>query len=123
MKRNYYFIFYSIFTILLVTGCSKYDNTKIITIASKKVVVENIHGEQVNMFLYKENDSDTKWSIYSSYIGNFDYETGYEYIIKVGVVSPDLELMDDEGHSDLLKIISKIKKESDNLPPDVITSH
>lgn len=86
------------------------------------MVVENIHGEQVNMYLYKENDSDTKWSIYSSYIGNFEYESGYEYIIKVGVVSPDLDLMDDEGYSDLLKIISKIKKESENLPSDTLIS-
>lgn len=121
MKKSIIY-FFLLFAILLVTGCSKYDNTKIITIASKKVVVENIHGEQLNMYLYKENDSDTKWSIYSSYIGNFEYESGYEYIIKVGVVSPDLNLMDDEGYSDLLKIISKIKKESENLPSDTLIS-
>jgi hypothetical protein len=37
-------------------------------------------------------------------------------------VSPDLDLMDDEGYSDLLKIISKIKKESENLPSDTLIS-
>ena len=83
-------------------------STKEVIIASYKAPCTGVAPQMC--FLYKENQED-EWKYFYSKVDGFDYEEGYEYVIKVKVKSDGNSYMD---ASDLkfifVELISKEKK-------------
>lgn len=109
--------------LLILTGCSKDDKKdKIITvtIASEKRMgyVGGGTNQVAPYYLVKYPQSGT-WRFFSLYIEGFDYEQGYEYVAEIRVhedpIDPNMADQEIISYS-LHKIISKEKKDSENLP-------
>ena len=61
--------------------------------------------------------ADSAWSLFYSQIEGFDYEEGYEYVLQVE--KEKIENPPADGSSiryKLVKVVSKKKTESENLP-------
>lgn len=120
MKNLSFIYFLSIFCILSLAGCSK-DEDKIETliIASEQRLGFSPGGGNTFPYYIAKNTEDDEWRFYCSYIEGFNYETGYEYVIEIKIHEDDLDptMADQELRSySLHKIISKEKKDSENLP-------
>lgn len=111
---------YSIFLIivLFLFSCSKDENViETIIVASRKVMdIEPSGASEREYFLIKTNKSD-KWEYLSPNIQGFNYEEGYEYMLKVRITTINNPQQDQYPKSyALIEIISKTKKQSENLP-------
>lgn len=72
-------------------------------------------GPQTCLLIKEEEDPD--WTYFYDRIDGFDYEKGYEYIVKVRVSDVENPPMDASSKSySLVKIVDKQKKNSENLP-------
>lgn len=123
MKNLSFIYFLSILCILSLDGCSK-DRDKIETliIASEQRLGLSPGGGSVFPYYIARNSETDEWRYYCSYIEGFKYETGYEYVVEIKVHEDDLDptLADQELRSySLHKIISKEKKDSENLPENL----
>ena len=107
-----------LFACLLFLSCDKDDKGKIttLTIASEKGVVELVGVRPCYFVKFKGSDV---WSRTGSYIFGFDYQPGYEYVIKVVQEEVKNPPEDYVANYRLIKIISKVQKNSENLPPPV----
>ncbi|MCD8182061.1 MAG: DUF4377 domain-containing protein [Bacteroides sp.] len=115
--------------LFVFAGCSKDDNQKdkiiTLTIASEKRMGYISWSSYVGpCYLVKDVGSD-QWLFFRQYIKGFDpyYEEGYEYVVELNwhIDSFDSSLADQELDSySLRKIISKEKKDSENLPADIV---
>lgn len=79
-------------------------------------------GTSVEADIYPvKNTNDTKWETLS-YIDGFEYEPGYEYIVKISKTSYLDWRMGSPSWTEyeLLEIVSKEKKDSENLPEHFI---
>ena len=94
----------------------------VLTVASKKVpgVLYDVHDFLSEVYAVKKEQSD-EWSAFGS-IDGFEFETGYEYQIKIGETSYLDYAMGDPAWTerDLLEVISKNKKDSEDLPKHFI---
>ncbi len=109
-------LFLLLFACLLFFSCEK-DNIGHVTTLT--VASEQGTGLVVGLFpcyIVKYEGSD-KWTTMTEYIKGFDYEPGYEYVIKVVKEELRNPPQDHLGSYQLIKIISKVKKNSENLPP------
>lgn len=92
-------------------------------VASKKV--QGVVGISTHMvadvFAIKMEGQDI-WSSFDGFIKGFDYEAGYEYVLEVSeTVFLDYRRGDPAwSEYNLIKIISKTKKESENMPQNLI---
>lgn len=120
------YIFLLLPFLFVFTGCGKNENKKdeivTLTIASeKRMGYAGWTGSLAPYYLAK-NMEDDKWSFFCIYIEGFDYEEGYEYVVEINVheepVDPTLADQKLISYS-LHKIISKEKKNSENLPEDL----
>lgn len=117
--------------VTVLIGCSKepegesvlsYQEYSMI-VASKKV--QGVVGIGTNMlsdvFAIKTENKNT-WSPFDGFIKGFDYEAGYEYVLEISeTVFLDYRRGDPAwSEYQLVKIISKTKKESENVPEDLI---
>ena len=95
----------------------------VLTVASKKVpgdLLSDGHRFLSEVYAVKEGQSDG-WSA-CGYIDGFEYEKGYEYRIKISETSYLDWAMGDPAWTerDLIGVISKDKKDSENLPSHFI---
>lgn len=112
--------------LFILTGCSKDDKKdKIITVtiaSEKRMGYVGWYGAMSSCYLVKYPESNT-WSFFRSHIEGFDYEPGYEYVVEIRVHEDpvDPNMADQELLSYFLeKIISKEKKDSENLPDNEV---
>lgn len=100
---------------VLLSGCNKDDKEMILVVASEKRSCITV--DDYSCYVVKDKGSDV-WRYMSSSIIGFDYEPGYEYTIKISV--RNIKNPPQDGSSKeytLRELISKEKKESENLPP------
>ena len=118
------YLFLLLSFLFVFAGCSKDESDEIITltIASEKRM--GYAGWSTNLAPYylAKNAEDAEWRFFSMYIEGFDYEEGYEYVVEIKVhedpIDPTLADQALISYS-LHKIISKEKKNSENLPEDI----
>ncbi|HJD75041.1 MAG TPA: DUF4377 domain-containing protein [Bacteroides reticulotermitis] len=114
MKKNIYLLLS--FVMLLATSCSTTSSVRY-TVASQNADCVGV-GPQKCLLVKKGNA--TEWEYFYSNIEGFQYEPGYEFVLKVK--EEKLENVPADASSIkyvLVKQISKEQKESDNLPPAV----
>lgn len=102
-----------------VTGYKEYT----LTVASVKLPgVLTLSGKYVLSDVYAvKNEQSTDWEAHGS-IGKFGYEEGYEYQIRISETNYLDYSMGDPAWTEyeLLEVISKKHKDSENLPPHFI---
>lgn len=132
-KQNYFTILLvAILTMAGLTACNDNDEEgrKItgykeytLTVASVKLPgVLTSSGSNVLADVYAvKNEQSTDWEAHGR-IGKFEYEEGYEYQIRISETSYLDYNMDDPAWTEyeLLEVISKERKVSENLPPHFI---
>lgn len=122
----------AIFTMVGLTSCNDGDEEgrKItdykeytLTVASVKLLgILTSSGSNVLADVYAvKNEQSTNWEAHGS-IGKFEYEEGYEYQIRISKTSYLDYNMGDPAWTEyeLLEVISKERKDSENLPPHFI---
>lgn len=134
MKKHNYFtiLLVAILTMAGLTACNDDDEEgrKItgykeytLTVASVKLPgVLTSSGSNVLADVYAvKNEQSTDWEAHGS-IGKFEYEEGYEYQIRISETSYLDYNMGDPAWTEyeLLEVISKERKVSENLPPHFI---
>ena len=134
MKKHNYFtiLLVAILTMAGLTACNDDDEEgrKItgykeytLTVASVKLTgVLTSSGSNVLADVYAvKNEQSTDWEAHGS-IGKFEYEEGYEYQIRISETSYlDYNMGDPVcTEYELLEVISKERKVSENLPPHFI---
>jgi len=105
--------------LLLFTSCNDDDNDSIIQfkIASDTTILVNPESNTEVEYLLIWNDTYNRWQHITKEIQGFSYEKGYEYLLKVKSTKIKNPPMD--GASviyTLIEVISKVKKDSENLP-------
>lgn len=111
-------VFLAIAIIALATACNKTENITTMTIASEKRITMGVAPMEV--LLVKE-DNASEWSYFYSNIEGFYYEPGYEYVLEVKKETKEEPTPSDISNIKytLVKEISKIKKDSENMPIDI----
>lgn len=122
----------AVFTVIGVTSCNEDDEEgrKVtdykeytLTVASVKLPgVLTSSGSNVLTDVYAvKTEQATDWEAHGR-IGNFEYEEGYEYQIRISETSYLDYSMGDPAWTEyeLLEVISKERKDSENLPPHFI---
>ena len=120
------YIFLLLSFLIVFTGCGKDEDEKdkivTLTIASEKRMGYAGWTGSLTPYYLAKNMEDDKWRFFCIYIEGFDYEEGYEYVVEIKVHEEPIDptLADQELISySLYKIISKEKKNSENLPEDL----
>lgn len=135
MKTKVFFgmLLMAFFSVAVLTACSSDDDVKgteitghkeyTLTVASKKVLgIFTSYGLTGVSDVYAvKKENSTVWEAFGT-IAKFDYEEGYEYVLRISETS---YLDYDRGDPawteyELLEVISKEKKESENLPMHLI---
>lgn len=99
----------------LFVGCNKEDgSTDIMTVASEKRIC--LAESKVSCYLVKTSNVEG-WTTMMSSIKGFDYTPGYEYIIEVKRLVRENPPQDWLGEYQLVKLISKVQRNSEGLPP------
>ena len=119
MKRKRIFKFLPLLLLmagaLFVARCSDDDDSvNTLTVASDYGYM-NYMGGSPKAYLVKENGNG-EW-IPGFIEGDFPYEPGNEYVIRIHKVMPDPGLMDALPYYQFEGIVSKIKKESEDISP------
>lgn len=131
-NRNFLvMLFMAIFTVIGVTSCNDDEEGRkvtgykeyTLTVASAKLPgVLTSSGNNVLADVYAvKNEQSTDWEAQGG-IGKFEYEEGYEYQIHISETSYLDYNMGDPAWTEylLLEVISKERKDSENLPPHFI---
>ena len=131
-NRNFLvMLFMAIFTMIGVTSCNDDEEDKkvtgykeyTLTVASEKlpgVLTSSDNNVLTDVYAVK-NEQSTDWEAQGS-IGKFEYEEGYEYQIRISETNYLGYRMGDPAWTEyeLLEVISKEHKNSENLPPHFI---
>ena len=100
--------------IMTITGCSGNGAAETITVASRKAVCYG--AGKMECFLIK-HQPDGQWEFWYDGIEGFDYEPGYEYVIKVRRVEREKGLQDvGSYYYRFADLVSMEEKQSENLP-------
>jgi hypothetical protein len=84
--------------------------------SEKEMGYSPVSSMEYYMIQYKFKESDN-WMLLGENIAGFDYEEGYEYIIRVKMTKIKNPLQDQSGvQYTLIKIVSKTKTESAPWP-------
>lgn len=92
----------------------KSGGTVTLTVASETRIGMGVAEQEC--YLVKEAN-ETTWSLFYSPIEGFDYEPGYEYVIRVKVTPLENPPMDaSSARFALEKVVSKTRKTSEGMP-------
>ncbi|MGL4410939.1 MAG: DUF4377 domain-containing protein [Bacteroidales bacterium] len=101
--------------ILLIGGtisCSS-SRTETMRVASERV---DCFGFDEQLCYKVKHQGDDHWSMFYNSIDGFNFESGYEYNLKVKIVTIDNPMADGSSEKYYLKkVLSKVKVESDDL--------
>ena len=104
-----------IFTLLCLTlsGCSKDENTLIISIASERYLSPSQDEMNAGVWYLSKKEQNDNWALLSRDIEGFAYERGYEYMIKVSIRATEQYIDQHPVKYILKKVISKERRDSD----------
>ena len=106
MKKISYVI--SMIAIFALASCSTNKNLATYTISSEKADCYGVMP--MKCMLVKEGDAQN-WTLFYSNIDGFDYEEGYEYVLKVKKLNVENPPADRSSIKyTLIKVVSKTKK-------------
>ncbi|WP_420552035.1 DUF4377 domain-containing protein [Tenacibaculum aiptasiae] len=113
--KSIYWLKTIVITLLLMSCISNQDNVeKRILVASKKLNCTGIGPQKC--LLLKEVTAQN-WEYFYDVIEGFNYEEGFEYVLEVSEKEVSPVAADASAIKIVLvKIVSKIKKDSENLP-------
>lgn len=98
----------------LMASCGSSSDTEKITVASAYVDCVGVAPQKC---LLIKRAGEQNWRYWHSGIEGFDYEPGYEYVIRVRKENIENPAMDQSSiRYILVKVVSKKKKESEHLP-------
>lgn len=105
------------FSLLAVTlwSCSRGSEERI-TVASE---TRNCYGVGIQQCMLVKHNASEPWTFFYGNIEGFDYVPGYEYVLEVKkeeVKNPPADAS--SIRYGLVKIVSREKKTSENMPPD-----
>ncbi len=101
----------------MMVACNSGQKTERYTIASQTADCTGV-GPQKCMLVKKGNATD--WEYFYSRIEGFNYEEGFEYELDVREIPVENPPADASSiRYELVNVISKTSKTSENLPPDV----
>lgn len=101
-------------TVFFISACGDKTETEELVIASEQTDCVGVSPQKC--LLIKREGSDT-WKYWYSGIEDFDYEPGYEYVIQITketIENPPADISSVQYK--LYKLVSKEKKDSENLP-------
>ena len=103
----------------VMTSCSSDDDDTVETLTVASVYgYMNYFGEPHKCYLVKENGKgEWRWGFVE---GDFPYELGNEYVIRVTKVYPEPGLMDALIYYQFEGLTSKVKKDSEGIDPQMI---
>lgn len=99
-------------SLFVLCACGDKEKEYILTVASERYMLSDGYP----CFIVKFDKSE-KWTIIGKMITGFDYEPGHEYVLKVKEKIVKNPPVDYQGAYTVLELISKEKKNSENLPP------
>lgn len=115
MKRVFFFLF-----ILSFSSCAIDSDEAVIQtfiVASERQACQGATGNQ-QCLLIKESENEASWSFFYEPIIGFNYEAGFEYVIRVNreFISSNADLADSSVYEyTLLEVLSKIEKDSEGI--------
>lgn len=109
-----------IFTLLctiIFVSCAGKKETEQIIVASAQADCVGVAPQKCLLIKFGES---TNWLFHYSGIDGFEYEPGFEYVLEVKKQIIDNPAADQSSvRYELVKVISKTAKTSDDLPPSV----
>lgn len=100
--------------VTLCASCAKREKTETLTVASERAIDQSVPGQEC--FLVK-HDGQQDWELWCFDIEGFDYQPGYEYVIRIKEKQePGIALRKYE----LVNEVSKVMKESEKMPENLI---
>ncbi|MDP3398626.1 MAG: DUF4377 domain-containing protein [Bacteroidales bacterium] len=109
MKKYIYAIIFA-FTVI---GCSKDENSLVVSIASERYLSPLQDEMNAGVWFLSKKYQNDSWAILSRDIEGFVYERGYEYMIKVTVKATEQYIDQPPVKYILKKVISKERRDSD----------
>lgn len=101
----------------LAVACGRQKDTEVITVASEKAECVGVGPQEC---LLIKRDGGSGWEFWYSGIEGFDYERGYEYVLKISKEEVANQAADRSAIKYVLvKQISKTAKTSENMPPSI----
>lgn len=107
-------ILWLVCSLFVLCACEDKEKILLLTVASEKGSCFVVGEFPCYIVKFNKNDN---WTTITESIKGFDYEPGYEYVIKVRekhIKNPPEDYL---GEYFLIDVISKEKKDSENLPP------
>lgn len=107
---------------ITMTSCGSTKNVTY-TVASQKSSCVGVAPQECLLVM---KDGETEWSLFYSQIEGFEYEPGYEYVIKVKEDYLDPADVPADASSikyTLVKMVSKTEKNSENLPENRLVTN
>jgi len=109
-----------ILSLSIFLSCSNDDDdvkTIQMKVASNTIIVNDVISNLEVERLLLWDEINNRWQIITETISGFSYEKGYEYILKVKstkIKNPPMDISN--IRYTLIEVISKVKKDSENLP-------
>lgn len=117
MRKSILLFASSLFAIAFIMGGCSCAETEDMIVASQ---TRQCHGVGVQQCMLVKSIVSQPWEFFYGNIEGFDYEPGYEYVLKVKKEKVENPPQDASSIKyTLVKMVSKEKRTSDNLPPDV----
>ena len=102
-----------LFAIFMVSSCEKEQRVFIYHIASERYLSPDGGRFLKGVWLISRESPEAEWGIFNDReVTGFEYERGYEYVIKVKVYPVPAYMESFYPDYRLVKIISKVKKDS-----------
>lgn len=114
--RKLFYLFIAVS--MAATACGGKKESEVLTIASEQADCMGV-APQKCMLIKREGNTD--WEFWYTGIEGFEYEPGYEYVVKIRrekVSDPPADMS--SVRYVLEKVVSKVRKESEGLPTRII---
>ncbi|MCC8133465.1 MAG: DUF4377 domain-containing protein [Tannerellaceae bacterium] len=103
-----------VYVCVFLFACKEPENVEKLIVASDPIDCIGVAPQQC---LLVKSGEETEWTFLYGGIEGFDYQPGYEYVLKVQVQEVENPVADQSSiRYILIKVISKEKKTSENLP-------
>ena len=107
-------LFTILLTLLTLSSCEKEQRVFIYHIASERYLSPDGGRFLKGVWLISRESPEAEWGIFNDReVTGFEYERGYEYVIKVKVYPVPAYMESPYPEYRLVKIISKVKKDSE----------
>ena len=107
-------ILFALFTLSTLSSCEKEQRVFVYHIASERYLSPDQGRFMKGVWLISRENPEAEWGIFHDRgVSGFEYERGYEYVIKVKVYPVPAYMESPYPEYRLVKIINKVKKDSE----------